>query len=134
VRSPLGALAALVLSAVIVGLLAPAASRADGSHLSVDFAAARPTTYDHVTGDGGAYGNVVNSLQGGDFACDDIVVFFAAISVDSAEPDEHTVELDFGFSASRPVPTASASSTSCRPRPTPATQPMSPTATRQSRS
>jgi hypothetical protein len=82
---------------LVVGLVAPGASRADGSHLSLDFAAAEPTTYDHVTGDDGVYSDAVESLEGGDFACRDIVVFFAAISVNLAETDEHTVELDFTF-------------------------------------
>lgn len=100
----LKALGALVgLAVLIVGLTAAASAYADGSHFSVHFAAAEPTTYDHVTGEGGAYNDgtegedIVQSLEGGDFACGEIVVFFAAISVDPTETEEHTVELDFFF-------------------------------------
>ena len=49
---------------------------ADGGDFSLDFTAAAPLTYDHTTG-GGAYNerdvgrdkDIVESLEGGDFAC-----------------------------------------------------------------
>ena len=58
----------------------------NGGDISIDYAAARPTTYNHTTGVGGQYNtggtaDVVESLEGGDFECGDIVVFFDAITV-----------------------------------------------------
>ncbi|HET6949217.1 MAG TPA: hypothetical protein VFI47_02520 [Acidimicrobiales bacterium] len=98
--------AGVIISALAVlgTLFGGTPASADGSHLSVDFAAAEPTTYDHSTGAGGAFNDrtigqdVVESLQGGDFACGEIVVFFAAVSVDASETEAHTIELDFTFS------------------------------------
>ncbi|MBI3648217.1 MAG: DUF11 domain-containing protein, partial [Actinobacteria bacterium] len=61
-----------------------------GGDVSLDYVAAGPGTYDHQTGLGGAYDDrtidpntgVVESLEGGDFSCGDLVVFFTAIKVD----------------------------------------------------
>jgi uncharacterized repeat protein (TIGR01451 family) len=69
------------------------AASATGSNISVDFVAAGPKTYDHTTADGS--GNlprydgrtiskttgVVESLEGGDFKCGDLVVFFTKVGV-----------------------------------------------------
>jgi len=76
---------------------------------SIDFVASAPYSYDHLTG-GGAYddrtvgttsGDIVESLEGGDFACGDIVTYLAAVSVDNtagANADEpQTIEMDFSF-------------------------------------
>ena len=83
---------------------APAASNLDEGGVSLDFIAAGPFTYDHATGVGGAFNDrtiskntgVVESLEGGDFACGDLVVFFTAITV---EPDagSGSVELDYTY-------------------------------------
>lgn len=76
---------------------------ADGGDFQIDFAAATPSTYDHATG-GGAYNNghtasVVESLEGGDFACGDIVTFLAQIRVDAGASGSQTIQLNFEFTA-----------------------------------
>jgi len=84
---------------------APAAqSTLDGGGVTLDFIAAGPYTYDHTTGVGGAFNDrtiskstgVVESLEGGDFACGDRVVFFTAITV---EPNagSGSVEIDYTY-------------------------------------
>jgi uncharacterized repeat protein (TIGR01451 family)/LPXTG-motif cell wall-anchored protein len=94
----------LAMFSAMFGWAAPPAAAAAGD-FSVDFIAAEPTTYDHGTGAGGVYGSrtigteVVESLEGGDFACGDIVVFFAAIEVDAGATEVHTTEFDFEFLA-----------------------------------
>jgi uncharacterized repeat protein (TIGR01451 family) len=74
--------------------------------VSLDLVAAGPFTYDHATGVGGAFGNrtisktngVVESLEGGDFACGDRVVYFTAITVaPGAGTGQGSVELDYTF-------------------------------------
>jgi uncharacterized repeat protein (TIGR01451 family) len=95
-------LGALVLAVLIMGLVVPAGALAGG--LKVNFAAAAPASYNHVTGAGGVWGNTgradpgarVESLEGGDFACGEKVVFFAEITGLSATKNE-TVQLDFAF-------------------------------------
>ena len=62
----------------------------DAGAISLDFIAAGPFTYSHITGLGGAFNDrtiskttgVVESLEGGDFACGDKVVFFTQIVAD----------------------------------------------------
>jgi hypothetical protein len=79
---------------------------ADGGDFSIDFTAAAPYTYDHSTG-GGAYNDrtvgdsydIVESLQGGEFSCFDIVTFLTAVSVDPEAEEAQTIELDFSFLA-----------------------------------
>ncbi|NNL80925.1 MAG: cadherin-like domain-containing protein, partial [Flavobacteriaceae bacterium] len=79
-----------------------AAAFTNGDIKTIDFAAAESTTYDHATG-GGIYGDgtgtyVVESLQGGDFACGDIVTYFAYIEVEDTVVDPvNIVQLDFEF-------------------------------------
>jgi uncharacterized repeat protein (TIGR01451 family) len=85
------------------------ASAASGD-FSIDFIAAAPQSYNHLTG-GGAYddrtigvGNdVVESLEGGDFSCGDIVTFFATVKVDDTQSaindGPQTIEMDFSFLA-----------------------------------
>ena len=70
--------------------------------------AAGPFTYDHSTGLGSppqfGYDNrnisktngVVESLEGGDFACDDLVTFFVQVVIDNGA-DSGAVELDLSF-------------------------------------
>ena len=78
--------------------LAPAAHAAGGD-FSLDFAAARPSTYNHDTGVGGSFADKVESLEGGDFACGDKVVYFQEITVDPGATGKQDIELDFGFLA-----------------------------------
>src|SRR5262249_32221251 len=78
-----------------------------GADFSLHFVACARFTYDHATG-GGAYddrtigksNDVVESLEGGDFTCGDIVSYLVAIKVDAA-PDaaNQTIDLDFSFLA-----------------------------------
>jgi len=70
-----------------------AAAGTSGANIDVDFIAAGPFTYNHTTADGTGnlprYGDrhiskttgVVESLEGGDFKCGDLVVFFAKLDV-----------------------------------------------------
>jgi uncharacterized repeat protein (TIGR01451 family) len=99
--------AALVASAALQLWPVTAAQGAGSDGISVDLVAAGPKTYDHTSGIGGAYGHrtisrtsgVVESLEGGDFACGDKVVFFTAVTGGSALTGSHDVELDLGFLA-----------------------------------
>ncbi len=80
---------------------------ADGGDFSLDFAAAAPFTYNHATGGGawndgtiGKSADVVESLEGSDFACGDIVTHLLEISVDDqTTATNQTIELDFSFLA-----------------------------------
>jgi len=79
---------------------------ADGGDFQLDFAAAAPFTYDHATGGGawndgtiGKNNDVVESLEGGDFACGDIVTHFVRITIDDAASGVQAIELDFSFLA-----------------------------------
>ena len=78
---------------------------AAGSDFTIDFTAAAPATYNHTTG-GGAYNDrtigedVADLLGGNDFACGDIVRYFANIAVGGdGSGGLQTVELDFEFDA-----------------------------------
>lgn len=79
---------AVVLAIVQFAVLPVPPVWADGGDFSLDFIAAAPFTYDHDTG-GGAYDDrtigknkdVVESLEGGDFACGDKVTHFVQIRV-----------------------------------------------------
>ncbi len=81
-----------------------AAAALDAGDITLDSVAAGPGTYNHATGVGGAYNDrtiskqngVVESLEGGDFACGDLVVFFTAITVDPGS-GEGAVDLDYTF-------------------------------------
>lgn len=76
---------------------------ASGGDFSLDFIAAEPGTYNHDTGVGGVYGTrqigdeVVESLEGGDFACGDKVVFFTEITTDAGASGSQDIQLDFSF-------------------------------------
>lgn len=80
---------------------------ADGGDFSQDFTASAPLTYNHAIG-GGAFDDrtvgrgddIVESLEGGDFACGDIVTFLTQVVVDDAPTDPvQTIELDYSFTA-----------------------------------
>ncbi|MEZ5335495.1 MAG: hypothetical protein R2741_09765 [Methanolobus sp.] len=84
-------------------------SSAETGDFSIDFVAAAPESYNHLTG-GGAYDDrtigvdddVVESLEGGDYNCGDIVTFFAVVNVDGnlnspLDDDPQTIEMDFSF-------------------------------------
>ena len=71
---------------------------ADGGDFTITFRAARATTYNHTTGVGGAFGDVVTSLQGGDFTCGDKVVYLTSIHVDgNPTAASQAVQLNFTF-------------------------------------
>ena len=77
-----------------------------GGDFSLDFVAAAPFTYDHATGGGafddrtiGKANDVVESLEGGDFECEDIVTYMVAVKVDSGAVGAQTIDLDFNFLA-----------------------------------
>lgn len=88
------------------GTLVASAAPLAGGDIDLDLIAAGPGTYNHTTGIGGAYKNrtiskntgVVESLEGGDFACGDLVVFFTAIDVRSnPDAEEGSVDLTYTF-------------------------------------
>ncbi len=104
------AAAAIVASATVaVGPPTNAVHAASGD-FSIDLVAAAPESYNHLTG-GGAYDDrtvgvdkdIVESLEGGDYACGDIVTYFTQVVVDdvqSADDDgPQTIEMDFSFLA-----------------------------------
>ncbi|MBB6611285.1 hypothetical protein H7F15_09575 [Pontibacter sp. Tf4] len=83
-----------------------AAAAYDGGDFSLDFVAAAPYTYNHATGGGafddrtiGVNNDVVESLEGGDFTCGDIVTFLTQITVADDAVGAQTIELDYEFLA-----------------------------------
>jgi hypothetical protein len=95
----------LVIAAALLGTAGTA--MAAGGDFSLDFVAAGPFTYNHETGVGGEFADrtisktegVVESLEGGDFACGDKVVYLTEITVDGGASGEQDIELDFSFLA-----------------------------------
>jgi uncharacterized repeat protein (TIGR01451 family) len=81
-----------------------------GGDVNLDFVAAGPFTYNHATGLGSypTFGyndrtisktdGVVESLEGGDFACDDLVTFFTEVEVEDGA-GSGSVALDYSFGA-----------------------------------
>ena len=81
----------------------------DGGDVGLDFVAAGPFTYNHATGLGSppqfGYDNrtisktngVVESLEGGDFECGDLVTFFVQVKVAGDAAGSGDVELDMSF-------------------------------------
>ncbi|MGH2679715.1 MAG: DUF7507 domain-containing protein [Actinomycetota bacterium] len=81
-----------------------------GGDVNLDFVAAGPFTYDHATGLGTppqfGYDNrtvsktngIVESLEGGDFACDDLVTFFVEVEIEE-DAGSGSVALDLSFGA-----------------------------------
>jgi hypothetical protein len=96
-------LAALAIAQLVVLPTPPVL--ADGGDFQLDFIAAAPFTYDHSTG-GGAYDDrtigknkdVVESLEGGDFACGDLVTHFVQIRVEPGAVQQ-TIEMVFSWTA-----------------------------------
>jgi Bacterial Ig domain/Bacterial cadherin-like domain len=77
-----------------------------GGDFSLDFVASAPSTYNHVTGGGafddrtiGTTNDVVESLEGGQFTCGDIVTHLVAIKVKDNAVGAQTIALDFNFTA-----------------------------------
>jgi LruC domain-containing protein len=83
------------------------ASAASNDFKNTDFVAAAPYTYDHLTGGGayddrtiGDYDDVVEQLEGAEFACGDIITFLAAIEIENVTIDPvQSAEFDFRFLA-----------------------------------
>ena len=96
-----------VLALAIAGsLLMAQGAMADGGDFQLDFTAAAPLTYDHTTG-GGAYDqravgrdkDIVESLEGGDFACGDTVTYLTQIRVDAGAAGSQSITMLFEFTA-----------------------------------
>ena len=93
----------LALTLAVQMLLTQSAFAAGGD-FSLDFTAAEPSSYSHATG-GGAYNDrtinedVVESLEGGDFACFDTVTFLTQIAVDGGAVGAQSARLRFEFTA-----------------------------------
>ena len=87
-------------------LLGIPSALAAGGDFSLDFVAAAPLTYNHATG-GGSYNqrvvgrdkDIVESLEGGDFACGDTVTFLTQIRVNAGAVGTQTIRLNFQFTA-----------------------------------
>ncbi len=81
-----------------------APSNLDAGGINLDLIAAGPGTYDHATGVGGAFNDrtisktigVVESLEGEDFACGDLVVFFTEVVVENGA-GEGAADLTYTF-------------------------------------
>jgi hypothetical protein len=98
---------AVILMLLLSSVISPdtQGALADGGDYTIDWVAAAPFTYDHLIGGGafddrtiGKTADVVESLQGGDFACVDIVTYLAQIEIDNPAGVE-TIELTTRFSA-----------------------------------
>jgi hypothetical protein len=97
--------AAMALSLAVLFTIQQAGS-ASGGDFSLDFTAAAPFSYDHDTGGGayndrtvGKFDDIVESLEGGDFACGDVVTFLTQIKVDSGAIGSQTARLRFQYTA-----------------------------------
>lgn len=102
-------LIALLLGAVLVGqplLLGKAFAGGATPAFQLDFTAAAPLTYNHDTG-GGAFDNrdvgrnkdIVESLEGGDFTCGDLVTYLTQITVDAGVIGAHTLDITYDWTA-----------------------------------
>jgi len=102
-RLPKKSLVALAVCAAVLGSQGASAA---GGDFSLDFTAAAPLTYNHATG-GGTYDlrevgrdeDIVESLEGGDFACLETVTFLTQIRVDAGAVGTQTIRLRFEFTA-----------------------------------
>jgi len=77
-----------------------------GGDFSLDFVASAPHTYNHTTGGGafddgtiGVDDDVVESLEGGDFTCGDIVTFLTKVTVADGAVGAQTIALNYSFTA-----------------------------------
>jgi uncharacterized repeat protein (TIGR01451 family) len=95
--------------AALAAPAAPPAGGLAGGDIGLDFVAAGPFTYNHTTGLGSppqfGYDNrtisktngVVESLEGGDFECGDLVTFFVQVKVEADAAGSGSVALDMSF-------------------------------------
>jgi hypothetical protein len=80
--------------------------QASGGDFSLDFTAAAPFTYNHLTGGGsyndrtvGKFDDIVESLEGGDYFCSDVVTYLTQIKVAATAVGSQTIRLNFQFTA-----------------------------------
>jgi hypothetical protein len=98
--------ASVLAGALVVPFALGQSAKAAGGDFSLDFTAAAPHTYDHSTG-GGSYNDrtvgvdndIVESLEGGDFACGDIVTFLTQIRVDAGATGKQTIRITLAFTS-----------------------------------
>ncbi len=108
-RTPLSIRLLRSLPLLLVCLLArpSAPALASQSDVSLDFTAAAPLTYDHLTGGGasndrtvGDTDDVVESLQGGEFMCGDTITYLTEIEITGSPANANqTIEIEFQFLA-----------------------------------
>ena len=97
-RVPRRYLGAFLAMTTLFGIMPAEMAAADGGDFTSTFRGAHPASYDHLTGAGGVFGNVVTQLNGGDFDCGDRVVFLTRIAVDGSPTDPtQAVQLNFSF-------------------------------------
>jgi hypothetical protein len=89
------------LLSIVLTLQAWAPALAQGTDYQLDFEAADPSTYDHLTGEGALaiHDTSVESLQASDFFCGDVVVFLLHITAPSGLAAPETIEVDFAWDA-----------------------------------
>jgi hypothetical protein len=94
-----------MIAGLVASVLPASPAAGDGGEYKYDFTAAAPASYDNEIG-GGAFNDrtvgtdIVESLEGGDFKCLDIVTFLTQIRRDSTNPGPaETLELNFSFLA-----------------------------------
>ena len=105
-------LAALIANPFSSGGGASTPAQASGGDFSLDFIAAAPQTYNHLTTpavetsagslqyDARAINSdVVESLEAKDFACQDTIVFFTQVTVDSGATGTQAIDLHYDFDA-----------------------------------
>ena len=98
---------AVMLSMTLVGQpVLVGKAFAAGGDFSLDFTASAPFTYDHDTGGGtfddrtvGKNKDIVESLEGGDFACGDLVSFLTEIIVNPNAIGAQTIDLNYSWTA-----------------------------------
>lgn len=102
-RKSIGAAFGLTLAVLLAVGQTGAAS---GGDFSLDFTAAAPFSYDHSTGGGsyndrtvGKFNDIVESLEGGDFACGDIVTFLTQIKVDAGAVGSQSIRVNLQYTA-----------------------------------
>ncbi len=101
-----------VFTLIVMQLAVPIAGlttafAAGGDFKTTDFAAAAPFTYDHSTGGGayndrtvGDYNDVTEQLEGGQFACSDIVTYLMQIEMEDAVVEANqSVKVEVSFLA-----------------------------------
>ena len=115
-RSESGYARAGLLAGILAGGLGIAVifvqAGADGGDFSLDFIAAHPADYNHLTSpavetsegvlefDARHVGeNVVESLEAKDFACEDTIVFFTEVTVDGNASGAQTIDINYVFDA-----------------------------------